>query len=194
MNEIGNRVAARRQELGLSQTQLAKLVNVAQTTISKWERGLSQPSREETARLALALQVAVIELEGLTRGNTSLILPLMGYVGAGSRIYEASEDDVDFIEAPLGAEPGDCAFRIKGASMAPFSEGGLIVARPVGDMTQVLYRLAVVTLEDDRRFFKRVLPSSLPGHYTLARLDGDTEVRDVRVKAAALFKVYVEPN
>jgi transcriptional regulator with XRE-family HTH domain len=38
---IGERIAARRAELGLSQTQLAKAVGLSQATIGKLESGIS---------------------------------------------------------------------------------------------------------------------------------------------------------
>lgn len=191
---LGRRVAARRGELGLSQKQLADLVGVAQTTISKWEKDKSEPSRAEARRLATSLKISHWELEGLTTGKKERTLPLMGYVGAGSQIYDLDPQEIDRVEMPPGGQDGDVAFIIRGASMAPFIEGGLIVARPVEDLTAILYRLAVVTLEDDRQFFKRILPSPVVGSYVLARVDGEIEERDVQIKHAALFRVYVEPH
>ena len=39
---IGSEIARYRKEKGLTQEQLAKQLHISHTTVSKWERGVSQ--------------------------------------------------------------------------------------------------------------------------------------------------------
>ncbi len=59
--EIGNRIAAARNYKGWSQARLAEAVGQAQTTVSSWERGRTEPSRADVARIAEALGVPNLE-------------------------------------------------------------------------------------------------------------------------------------
>lgn len=119
---------------------------------------------------------------------------LVGYVGGGAQVHALDAQELEFIDAPAGADDGDVAFVLRGASMPPFRDGGYIVASPVSDITAVLFRLAIVDLEDGTRWFKQVVPSSVPGCHTLISLNPGTEpMRDVRIVSAAKFHVYVEP-
>lgn len=56
-NTFGDNLKAIRQELGLSQTDLAKMVEVSFKTISHWESGYSEPSLELLAKLKNLLKV-----------------------------------------------------------------------------------------------------------------------------------------
>src|SRR5690606_2352744 len=63
-------------------------------------------------------------------------VPLVGYVGAGAQVHSFGAQDLDFIEAPPGADDDDVAFTIRGASMPPFREGGTVLAKPVTDISE----------------------------------------------------------
>lgn len=43
--EIGAQIKTRRQELNMTQEQLAKELNVSRSTVSNWEIGVSQTKR-----------------------------------------------------------------------------------------------------------------------------------------------------
>jgi transcriptional regulator with XRE-family HTH domain len=60
---IGERIAARRAELGLSQTQLAKAVGLSQATIGKLESGISSGS-SHLHRFARVLHTTAEYLSG----------------------------------------------------------------------------------------------------------------------------------
>ncbi|KAB1581131.1 helix-turn-helix domain-containing protein [Serratia marcescens] len=53
---LGQRVLARRKELGLTQREAAKRTKVAHVTISQWERDETQPAGTRLFALAKALQ------------------------------------------------------------------------------------------------------------------------------------------
>ncbi|CAG7613721.1 helix-turn-helix domain-containing protein [Leucobacter soli] len=55
--EIGRRIRAARQELGVSLEDLGELAEVNWTTIGKIERGASSPTVESLIRIATALEV-----------------------------------------------------------------------------------------------------------------------------------------
>lgn len=55
----------RRREAGLSQSQLADLVNVPQQTVSAWERAEYEPNLATQARIVNALSIPAGDLVGL---------------------------------------------------------------------------------------------------------------------------------
>jgi transcriptional regulator with XRE-family HTH domain len=65
--EIGGRIRAARQELGISLEDLGELSEINWTTIGKIERGASSPTVETLVRIATALEVdAGALLSGVT--------------------------------------------------------------------------------------------------------------------------------
>lgn len=54
--EIGRRIARRRKELGLKQSELSERANISNTYMSSIERAVSIPSTEVVMRLAIALE------------------------------------------------------------------------------------------------------------------------------------------
>lgn len=60
--KTGALIAARRQELGLTQKQLAEQLNVSDRTISKWERGAGFPDVSLLEPLADVLDLSILEL------------------------------------------------------------------------------------------------------------------------------------
>lgn len=53
--EIGKRIARRRKQLGLMQSQVSELADISNTYMSSIERAVSIPSTEVIMRLAIAL-------------------------------------------------------------------------------------------------------------------------------------------
>lgn len=71
--KIGNFLASRRKDLGLTQQQLADKLYVSFQSVSKWEKGASYPNVEILSDLAIALEVTVDEiLAGGLRETESL--------------------------------------------------------------------------------------------------------------------------
>lgn len=67
---IGERIAKRREELGLSQIELARLLDVAPARISDFERGAKTDCNLSTARrLAQVLGVSIDYLAGTWDGE-----------------------------------------------------------------------------------------------------------------------------
>lgn len=62
MTQCGARIKARRELLGMSQTQLASAIHMDNSMISKLEAGKAQPSLKALAKLASVLGVSVADL------------------------------------------------------------------------------------------------------------------------------------
>ena len=60
--EIGRRIARRRKELGLTQSELAEKLQVTAKAVSRWERGVGFPDIHLLEPLAEALDLTLIEL------------------------------------------------------------------------------------------------------------------------------------
>ena len=99
---IGTRIVAARKLKGWTQTQLAEAVNVAQTTVSSWERDRTEPSRADVVRIASRLNIPLTEIEDVLRGPKprmqSLEIPLLSWVSAGQI------SDVGELESVEGAD------------------------------------------------------------------------------------------
>lgn len=59
---LGERIKARRVELGLTQAQLAEKAGVRQPTLSNWESGSGSPQLAKLTNVATALGVSVADL------------------------------------------------------------------------------------------------------------------------------------
>ena len=71
---VGNRIRARREELGLSQAALAERLMRTQTAISYWEGGHRSPDVEDLVALAEALDLEPGELLASTRVTSAPVL------------------------------------------------------------------------------------------------------------------------
>lgn len=70
--EIGNRIRKYREELGISQKQLAKQIGVSNGRVSNWEQGLNRPDADMLAELCVALNVSPSSLLGVKLSNDEL--------------------------------------------------------------------------------------------------------------------------
>lgn len=74
--QTGKLIAALRKEKGLTQQQLADLLNLSNKTISKWESGMGSPDISNLPPLADALGVSVDELlRGHRRSSEAAVEP-----------------------------------------------------------------------------------------------------------------------
>lgn len=68
----GERIAARRDELGLKQYQVAEMIGVTKTTMSKYENNVNIPNADILARLASVLQTSADYLCGITDNSAPM--------------------------------------------------------------------------------------------------------------------------
>ena len=67
---LGDFIAGRRRELGLTQAQLAARLHLTDKAVSRWERGVGLPDLATLEPLAAALEVSLAELMTARRQNT----------------------------------------------------------------------------------------------------------------------------
>lgn len=58
MNELGNKIAAKRKDLGMTQIELAEKMSVTRQTVSRWEAGTVMPDIDKISDLADVLCVS----------------------------------------------------------------------------------------------------------------------------------------
>lgn len=84
---VGERIKAARDNRGWSQGDLAEAIGKSQTTISSWERGRTEPTRDDVQRVADEFRMPVSDLEGIgadaPRQPRFLEVPLLSWVSAG---------------------------------------------------------------------------------------------------------------
>ncbi len=60
--EIGSRIRKYREDKGLSQLELAKMIRVSSGRLSNWEQGLHRPNADIIANICKALDISPSEL------------------------------------------------------------------------------------------------------------------------------------
>lgn len=68
---IGNRIRTLRKEKRMSQTELGKLVNVSQQTVTAWENNKAEPTSGAVTRLSEIFNVSTDYLLGVKSDATS---------------------------------------------------------------------------------------------------------------------------
>lgn len=195
--DIGDRIKAARSAARLSQQKLGDKVNQAQTTISSWERGRTEPTRDDVVRLADALGTTVAALEGLIEESSPKDeqrptgYPKIGTVGAGGAGEYADDFAMgaadDYIE-PMPGMPvnGDIiVLDVDGDSMVPaVFDGDLAFFGPVRkDVDALLNKRVMARLADGRKFFKVLKRGTGAGLYTLRSLNPATpDIEDVQIE------------
>ena len=61
---LGEKLQTLRRSRGLSQEQLAEILEVSRQAVSKWENGMSVPDSEQLIKIAVILETTVSELLG----------------------------------------------------------------------------------------------------------------------------------
>ena len=122
-----------REQRGLSQTELGKIIGIATSTISMYEQGRREPDFETEEKIADFFNVSLSNLRG--RSSEANTLPVYARVAAGVPL-EASGEVVDFEEIPEAmARTGDFfGLRVVGDSMEPkISDGDTVIVRKQED-------------------------------------------------------------
>lgn len=206
--ERGDRIARRREQLGLSQSELARRVGLSAAYINQLESGARKGSIDALSRIAAELQVSLAALEGdeaLPARSSGPRIPVAGEVARGGVVKSdlvrsvvvpgvaarrgAIRDD-ESIEAPIGVDPAR-GFAIPiGAGMESegLSEGSLLVCDP---KRQPQPNQLVLAVDEDGARVRLMRYRVIDGEPTLWPMPGSTEhpvrlsVGDWRVVAVA---------
>ncbi len=66
---LSEAIRAARRRAGLSQAELAELLDVRQSSVSQWERGSTRPSTVYLLALTAALKCSLLDFAGLGAGD-----------------------------------------------------------------------------------------------------------------------------
>lgn len=181
---VGNRIAALRKKLRLSQAQLGERVGVAQRTVSLWENSDSIKI-ENIEKLCEALRTNEQYLRFGVEDGAARPVPLRGRVGAGEIVTMLPDEAIDYVDAPPNAEGIFEALEVTGNSMSPAFRHGHIVYYRVDvpyKPADLIGESCVVQTSTGEVYLKRIFHGSQPGVYTLVSFSGEpiNEVTIVR--------------
>src|ERR1700759_1242961 len=189
---IGQRIKVAREGQGFSQGRLAIAINTAQTTISSWERGRTEPTREDVAKVARALGLMPADLE---QAETSG-LPIVGYVGAASEFFGFDDHvqgaGLDEIDRPPGVPERAVAVIVRGDSGYPAIREGMVLVywNRLEDPSDVVGEDCFVRLKDGRTLVKLLERGTSPGLWTLVSINTSVApIRDVEIEWAAPIEI-----
>lgn len=142
---IGKKLKKLRNEKGLTQVELGRMLNVGPTSIANYESGYSMPDIVSLAKLADIFGVSMefiaseesyhtdplnnISVKFPEPGKKIISVDVLGTVPAGIP-FEAIEDVVGSEEIQISVAESSCdyfALRVKGDSMAPRIRSGDVV-------------------------------------------------------------------
>ncbi|UNH43313.1 helix-turn-helix domain-containing protein [Moellerella wisconsensis] len=139
------RVAAARNSLGLTQSELAKKVGVVTRQIAAYEGGEARPRINALNNLAAALGTTpewlasgVGEAPDIAKVRSTITLPLIPVITFAQAANLTSDYDImgyDYIPAPMIASDSAFALKIEGHSMQSdrgisFPEGSIVIFDP----------------------------------------------------------------
>lgn len=135
----GQRLKELREEKGLKQNELAKILNISSSSIGMYETDRREPDDEMKLKIANYFGVSVaylmsetdIRKQDIASKQNKRLLPVLGTVKAGYN-YLAEENVIDYIDPSMNITDPENYFGlvVKGDSMAPlFGEGDYLIVR-----------------------------------------------------------------
>lgn len=179
-----NRIAERREQLKLNKTEAAQRVGTSKQHYGRLESGVTGLDTDWLEKLGKAFECRPIDLVPELGTAEATSVPLMGYVGAGEKVFNYDDGEFERIE-PLPLEAS--VLRVRGDSMWPaYREGDLLFYVPTDtfDPQRCLYRDCIVQTLDGPTYVKRVIPGPEPMLYTLTSYRAP-EIIGVKIRWAA---------
>lgn len=150
---LGDKIRDARKAAGLTQRQLAERIKVSNTSISNWEKGVSNPDPDTIQNLCWALEVQpnyFFDTDTHSFPNNFFPLPqmkqwkILGGTACGDPIYKELDDETVLAPADIDA---DFVFRCVGDSMinARILDGDVVFVKS-GSVEDG--QIAVVRVED----------------------------------------------
>ena len=187
---MANNLRALRDGRGWSQDEAAAALGTTRNQYAKLEGGSRRLSDKWIKRAAEAYG---IDPGGIVTDLQSSV-PVAGYVGAGTEthFYSESQGPLDEAPAPEGVTAQTVAVEVRGESLGPIFSGWLVYfddrREPVTD--DLIGRLCVVGLADDRILVKKLLPGRGGGSFALHGQFGEP-ILDAEVLWAAPVKAMM---
>lgn len=164
--KVGQYIRELRQNKGISQEELGKMIGVKRAAVQKWECGTVKNLKRTTiqkladyfgvspATFVVDDATEYMEANTTTQINKGVKIPVLGTVAAGIPI-EAIENIIDYEEIPEEmARTGEFfALKIKGDSMAPrILDGDVVIVKKQSDVDSG--DIAIVLINGDEATVK----------------------------------------
>lgn len=101
METIGNNIRKSREKLGMSQKNLAELLNVTSPSLSNWERGKRLPDIENLIQLCKILKVSSDWILGIDVSKENNSVPKKDFVNSGKTNNAIKNDKNSELETDL---------------------------------------------------------------------------------------------
>ncbi len=157
---FSKRIKELRKSKKMTQRQLADILFVDCSTVTKWETGKANPDFDKQQKLAELFNVSIDYLLGRNNDISSskaVRIPVLGYVAAGVPI-EAIEDIIDYEEVnadELNPYYEYFGLKIKGDSMSPrIQNGDVVIVRQQPDVDTG--DIAIVCVNGDNATCKKI--------------------------------------
>lgn len=158
-----------REKNGISKTDMAKIVNVHQSTITRWENGDMGATIDNAIDASNALSIPLPILLGkdlrfdnadyLEINTDTELIPVLGIIKAGIPI-EAQENILEYVDIPKKWLKGDRKFfglKISGDSMFPkYIENDVVIFEQTNDYITANKKDCAVLVNGDDATFKNV--------------------------------------
>jgi repressor LexA len=169
---FSKRLKLLRTEKGLTQKDLAKILNVRNTTISKYELKEREPDIKTLRALSDFFGVSIDYLIGKTNKrnedlkdiielNDTISIPILGVIKAGEPIFAAENiEGYEYVDVSEAQNGEFFYLRVNGDSMigARIYDGDLVYVRKQSDVDNG--EIAVVLVNGDEATLKRVLKTN----------------------------------
>lgn len=158
---FGNIIKDLRKQKDITQSELAKALNVSKSKVAMWETNQRDPVKDDLILLSEFFGVSIDKLLGTKYKpkENSFKIPVFAYVSAGNPLF-TNEDIVDWEELPIEykSQGEFFALMVKGQSMEPrFCEGDVVIVKKQNDVDDG--ELAIVLVNGDEATFKQVRKS-----------------------------------
>jgi len=184
----------RREELGLTQTELAGLAVTSQQQIDRLEKGERRLTRDWAVRLARPLRWSPMQVMFGDAGANAI--QLLGEMTPDETVLAYSPEAIVRIEAPPDDAIDLQAVRVASDAFEPrfFADDLLLVSAAGADLADCIGRECLVELSDGRLMIKRVEAGRSPETVTLRayRLSNETLV-DVSLRWASPIR-WIKPR
>ncbi len=140
----------------MNQSDLAQILDVERSTVSRWESGTSTPPMNMVKRLSEIFDVSLDELMGKQTEEEYVRIPVLGEVQAGLPT-EAVQNIIsyEYIPSSLARSGEYFALKIKGDSMSPrMLEGDVVIVKRQSDIKSG--EIAVVLVGNEDATVKRI--------------------------------------
>ena len=159
-----------REKRGLSQSKLAEMIDVNQTTIARWEDENRIPTIDKAIQVSSILNIPldilvgknlqIDNVEPVNIDSNIIKIPVFGTIKAGIPI-ESQSDIIDYVEIPKIWTRGGKKFyglKISGDSMFPkYDENDIVIFEQNDDTTLYHGKYVAIMINGTESTFKKLL-------------------------------------